>query len=841
MAVKQRTRIGTWEWSHEEMRLRRGRSELRLTDRERKLLAYLAERLDQTVTTEELLQEVWGYAPTVHSRAIDHAVSRLRKKLGRDAVQLQTVYGRGYALARTVDEDLLGRSDDVSEVASALSTHRQLTLYGLAGVGKTRVAQAVTELAERSIWVDARSLRTPEDVVARVAEALDLGPAADAARVGDVARQRVDLMIVIDGAETLGAWLVPLTHPWTADEGARVLLTSRFVLGQEPAYELAPLDEDAAWELLQQRVQAHLPHPPPPEGLARQLVNLVGRLPLAIELVAARLRMLEVEELLSRLRRSTELLDGAEGRLQQALQSTWNTLDAAQQRTLAAASMFPGSFRFGDLEGVLKQSPGALLDALEGLRRAALWVREGPEFRLLDLVRSFAHDHAGADVRDAFVQWAVDQARWASRVHLKQEAESFADGPRMPDIYVTALELTEDANARAYLAVAMHFHDLGQGPLLRALPILEALPIEALEPDIAFKVLRQRSVSYADGNDRPRGLAWAKKALDRAQADGEMAHIVDAWQWYVMIHRMVRGAEATLPTAKAFLQFAQTQAASDITRAMALTEYAHCLTPLGRFDEAYRLYLQALSLAESHPRLSARLHTRLGFVCHMQSRMKEAVHQMRVAVELAETYGSPRLVSVTKHQLAEALSVAGDAEGARQAFEDALRIAELLRDPRGLFTSRLGLAELEPDAGKARAAFEQLREQAYVAGRERDAAMASYHLGRLHHLNGSWDAADAAYTEGLKVIAPIGWLYFEAMIRTCYAMLLAERGQQDAATEMINAVTPGSAQAQTCQALGQAAIVGDWERVDALLQAESGGTIETVAALARRLRPSAPR
>ena len=84
--------------SHQATRARR---DLHLTHREFALLQYLAERANRIVSRDELLREIWGYADAPVTRSVDHAISRLRKKLERDAHRprfIHTVHGDGYSL-----------------------------------------------------------------------------------------------------------------------------------------------------------------------------------------------------------------------------------------------------------------------------------------------------------------------------------------------------------------------------------------------------------------------------------------------------------------------------------------------------------------------------------------------------------------------------------------------------------------------------------------------------------------------------------------------------------------------------------------------------------------------
>ena len=79
----------------------RGGTALHLTHREFALLQYLAERSSRVIHRDELLREVWGYPDTPFTRAVDHAVARLRKKIEADPSQprfIHTVHGDGYSL-----------------------------------------------------------------------------------------------------------------------------------------------------------------------------------------------------------------------------------------------------------------------------------------------------------------------------------------------------------------------------------------------------------------------------------------------------------------------------------------------------------------------------------------------------------------------------------------------------------------------------------------------------------------------------------------------------------------------------------------------------------------------
>ena len=95
------------------LRAWRGKQEIHLTHREFELLQYLAERPGVVVHRDHLLRDVWGFADTPTTRAVDHAVARLRRKIEGDASHprfIHTVHGDGYSLTATAPPTGRGRS-----------------------------------------------------------------------------------------------------------------------------------------------------------------------------------------------------------------------------------------------------------------------------------------------------------------------------------------------------------------------------------------------------------------------------------------------------------------------------------------------------------------------------------------------------------------------------------------------------------------------------------------------------------------------------------------------------------------------------------------------------------
>ena len=411
-------RIGTWLWHPEARELRDGAGVVRLTALEAQLLDYLYARAGRTVRTDELLREVWGYAPGVRSRAVPHTVTRLRRKLGDDSERLVNVYGQGYRLDLPDEGDLIGRRALLQNLQDELDRHRRLALYGVGGVGKTRLARAVAK-QRTHIWLDVAGTSNGDQLRARLGEALGLPPGArSAAEVHRALRDQRDTLVVIDAAETLDRNAHQSVARWL-DSAAEVqiLTTTRVLQWDEVGLAVPPLDDDAAARLFMVRAQAAQPRDTMASSDVQELVAAVGALPLAIELAAARLRVLALPDLLVHLRRDLAVLGGQGRGLVAVLEGAWARLSGVEQRALGVASCLGGHFRPDELCGAARLDPIESLEALDALVRSALVVGDRPDFRVLDVVRSFVASRVDDEVTADFVHWAVERGSRTVRRH----------------------------------------------------------------------------------------------------------------------------------------------------------------------------------------------------------------------------------------------------------------------------------------------------------------------------------------------------------------------------------------------------------------------------------------
>ena len=309
---------------------------------------------------------------------------------------------------------LVGREAEVGQIAALLSAHRLVTLLGIGGTGKTRLSTAVArDQVERfadGVWfVDLVPATTREQVVEAIADAagIRLNEADVVAALAGVIANR-SMLIVLDNCEHVSNLVAVVADELLArTSGPRFLATSRepLQLPDERQVRVAPLAVDDG--MLSPAVQLFadaaervgvVVGESDVGAIAFICVNLDG-LPLSIELAAAQLRHLRLDELSARLDQRFELLArGRGGRVHRqasllaVLQDTWDMLDDRERDLLLQLAAFASSFSVDDAEDVGAMSgleaPSRLLAGL--VDRGLVAGDGGGRHRLLETVKLFA-------------------------------------------------------------------------------------------------------------------------------------------------------------------------------------------------------------------------------------------------------------------------------------------------------------------------------------------------------------------------------------------------------------------------------------------------------------------
>ncbi len=441
------------------------------------LLLALIERRDRLVTKNELLELVWP-GLIVEENNLQVQVSALRKLLGPDAIA--TVAGRGYRFtlepaqgvgpavppSRTAQGNLpapvssfIGRERELTDLRAMLTYHRLVTLTGVGGIGKTRLAlRLATEVldahADGAWFVDLAPVSDPRLVANAVVTALGVREEPGRLLIEVLQRFVADraLLLVLDNCEHLLLECAQLaTSLLRAGRRLAILATSREPLhvSGEAAFPLPPLpapdtrsglSPDALQEFAS--VQLFLERAidvRPDFALTQENAATVGRIcrdldgiPLALELAAARVRAMSPEAIAGHLTDRFRLLKSGDRTIlprQQTLRATidwsYDLLAPPERSLLRRLSVFAGGFMLDAAEVVGAGDDVALSDVLDLLGHLvdkSLVAFDGQQerYRLLETVRQYALERLAesgdeADTRDRHLGFHVALAEDAGR------------------------------------------------------------------------------------------------------------------------------------------------------------------------------------------------------------------------------------------------------------------------------------------------------------------------------------------------------------------------------------------------------------------------------------------
>ncbi|MGC0330666.1 putative ATPase/DNA-binding SARP family transcriptional activator [Streptomyces sp. SAI-170] len=411
-------------------------------------LAELARELprDEEVLAELLRSEAATAGRAAALTRYDAYRRALREELGTDpgprlkAVHQELLSADAPRVRQGVPHEpnpLLGRDADVAAVTGLLREARVVTVTGPGGLGKTRLSHAVSRAAEQRVvhFVPLAGVTADEDVAGEVASAVGAGEGLQFAGAGDpvagiaAALGTRPVLLVLDNCEHVVSGAAGLVRDLVSrSKELRVLATSRAPLGltSESVYALPELSLDTSVELFGQRARAARPGVElDPEAVAEICRHLDG-LPLAVELAAARVRVLSVADISRRLRDRFALLRGGardaperHRTLRAVVEWSWNLLEEDGRAALRALSVFPGGFTEDAAEHVLGED-GDALTLLEQLADQSLIKvsdsRSGVRFHMLETLREFSaarRAEAGEEevVTGRFLDWAREFGR----------------------------------------------------------------------------------------------------------------------------------------------------------------------------------------------------------------------------------------------------------------------------------------------------------------------------------------------------------------------------------------------------------------------------------------------
>lgn len=438
--------------------LRRAGRRLRLARQPMDVLLLLVERAGQLVSREDIAHLLWGTDVFVDLDAGIHtAILRIRQALADSRTSpafIETVSGRGYRFVAPVNLDdssrgvrnsapgnlpteltsFVGRAMELARLTELIETARLITLTGAGGVGKTRLAvragAAWAAIFPHGVWlVDLAALTAPDLIAPTIAATLGIRERAkrstrEALLEGLRGRHA---LIILDTCEHLIDACASLAEDLLRSAPqVRIITTSREALGiaGEVVYRVPSLSlpgtssavaaewvlESEAMQLFVERAAAidstFVVDAQSLEAIARICRRLDG-IPLALELAAARVVVLSLEQIESRLQDRFRLLTGGsrttvarQRTLEAAVSWSHQLLSDAERRLLRRLSVFPASWTLEAAEQVCRSDEGdasltlELLSRLVGKSLVALEndVEGRRRYRLLETVHQYGRE-----------------------------------------------------------------------------------------------------------------------------------------------------------------------------------------------------------------------------------------------------------------------------------------------------------------------------------------------------------------------------------------------------------------------------------------------------------------
>jgi predicted ATPase len=581
---------------------------------------------------------------------------------------LKTLYRTNLPVPATT---FVGRSQELRALEEPLRRRdvRLVTLTGPGGAGKTRLAlQAAAESADAFPdglwWVPLAPIQEPALVFVSVLRALDVAEEPTSSPLETTIRALLGkhALLLLDNAEHLLPEIADDILAFAAGcPTATILVTSRerLRLDGEHVYHVPPLESGEAVDLFTARVRQGDPgfvaSPAVPE-LCRRL----DRLPLALELAAARAALFSPDQLLARIAERLDLLRGtrsADSR-QQTLRATieWShdLLGDAERALFGRLSVFAGGCTYEAAEAVC----GADLDTFESLIHKSLVRRRetaaGSRYWMLETIRQFAAERLD-DSGEA------DEMRRRHGDWILELAERRLEGRSDDEDEATASLVDERDNIRAALEAASR-----AGDARRLLALVAAM----------WRLWDERG-------ELVEGERWATRALELDEGDAPELRLT-------VLHAAgaFRFGRGDLPRAREALVEELRLAESrrdEQARAAALGLLGRLAGLLGDHEDAVRLLRESVELRRRHgsERLAGGLN-QLGAALVEAGQAAEGVAALEQALELVRASGNTYGTAMVMQSLGWALFLAGDPAAAVVTSVDAAAQLQRIGDPLGL-------------------------------------------------------------------------------------------------------------------------------------------------------------
>ncbi len=646
---------------------------------------------------------------------------------------------------------------------------RLVTIFGPGGVGKTRLARHFAKSHASAVWFcDLSAAHEERDIALAMSRAIGapLKKSDEAiSTLGAALSEKGDAIVIVDNCEQVIAPAAKAISTWLdlAPE-IRFIATSRETLhlpGERThALDPLPLTSDAVALFVDRARQVKADWSPDddPQLLASLIEKLEG-MPLAIELAAARMRVLDTKTLSDRLSNRLSALSGGprvakdrHGSLRAAIDWSWQTCEEWEQRALAQTSVFVAGFSLEAAEEVIDVGVPAL-DVIHALADKSLLRMYEPEgfpgeirYKMLETVREYSAERlAVAADRGATLD---RHARFYLRVGTDWEAQTWHGGVESPRRLALELEnlLSIHARARAEkspdalrAAIALFPIFVTRGPFDAFVSLLDPILDEPLlanaPPELRARYLIVRGRSRQVTGRRPEAAADFSNALREARKTQDAILTARALVYVGTAERLDgRLSEARdrfEGAVRLFDEKGDARASAVVLSALGAIDLV--TANLGR---ARLTLLRAIDTLAALGDRSARAMVQIdfGLVEQELGDFDAARTALEQALLVHTEIGNRRFMGIALGYRAGVELETKNTETARSLYEDALSTISGIGDPKleALFKSALGVALAKMGLlEEAEAAFAAADRAAVLQGEPRIAATVTIHRGHL--------------------------------------------------------------------------------------------------------------